>query len=173
MHTKGKPDDAGPALRALVKSIDPSLPVSRVRSVETLVASSVSTRRFTMTLLATFAGFAAVLALAGVAGVLMYSMSRRRGEMGLRLALGAQRNQLLTLAMRVGLMPVVIGLIAGIGVAAWMSGLMTSLLYGIKPSDPLTYVGVAAALMAAAALACYLPARTVMRVDPASVMRID
>jgi predicted permease len=173
MHTRGRPDDAGPALRAAVKSIDATLPVSRVRSVETLVASSVSTRRFTMTLLATFAGFAALLALAGVAGVLMYSMSRRRGEMGLRLALGAQRNQLLALAMRVGLTPVVIGLVAGIGVAAWISGLMTSLLYGIKASDPLTYAGVAGVLLTAAALACYLPARMVTRVDPASVMRID
>jgi predicted permease len=173
MHTRGKPDVAAPALRAAVRSIDASLPVSRVRSVETLVASSVSTRRFTMTLLATFAGFAALLALAGVAGVLMYSMSRRRGEMGLRLALGAQHNQLLALAMRVGLLPVVIGLVAGIGIAAWISGVMASLLYGVKPSDPLTYVGVGAILMAAAALACYLPARLVTRVDPASVMRID
>jgi putative ABC transport system permease protein len=173
MHTRGKPDDAGPALRAVVKSIDASLPVSRIRSVEALVTSSVATRRFTMALLATFAGFAALLALAGVAGVLAYSMSRRRSEMGLRLALGARHGQLLALAMRVGLVPVAIGLAAGIGIALWLSRLLTGLLYGVQSWDPLTYAGVAAALLAAAALACYLPARMVVDVDPASVMRID
>jgi putative ABC transport system permease protein len=173
MHTSGHADDAGPGLRAVVKAVDPLLPVSRVRSIETLVAASVSTRRFTMKLLGIFAAIAALLALAGVAGVLAYTMSHRRNEMGLRLALGARHSQLLMLAMRVGLMPVVIGLVAGIGFALWLSRLLTSLLYGVQASDPLTYVVVAAVLMAAAALACYLPARMVTRVDPASVMRID
>lgn len=173
MHTKGNADDAGPALRAVVKAVDPMLPISRVRSVETLVAASVATRRFTMKLLGIFAAIAALLALAGVAGVLAYTMSHRRNEMGLRLALGARHSQLVALAMRVGLAPVAVGLVAGIGVALWLSRLLTSLLYGIQASDPLTYVGVTAALMTAAALACYLPARMVMHVDPASVMRID
>jgi ABC-type antimicrobial peptide transport system permease subunit len=162
-----------PQLRAVVKAVDPNLPVSRVRSIETLVAASVATRRFTMKLLGIFAGIAALLALAGVSGVLAYTMSHRRNEMGLRLALGARQTQLLALAMRVGLTPVVIGLVAGVGFALWLSGLMTSLLYGIQPSDPLTYAGVVAALLSAAALACYVPARMVMNVDPASVMRID
>jgi predicted permease len=173
MHTRGSVDGVAPQLRAVVKAVDPNLPVSRVRSIETLVAASVATRRFTMKLLGIFAGIAALLALAGVAGVLAYTMSHRRNEMGLRLALGARHAQLLTLAMRVGLTPVVIGLVAGIGIALWLSRLLTSLLYGVQPSDPLTYAGVVAALMTAAALACYLPARMVMRVDPASVMRID
>jgi putative ABC transport system permease protein len=173
MHTNGNLDAAGTELRSVVKAIDPMLPVSRVRSIETLVASSVSTRRFTMKLLGIFAGIAALLALAGVAGVLAYTMSHRKNEMGLRLALGARHGQLLTLAMRVGLAPVVFGLIAGLGIALWLSQLLTSLLYGVEASDPLTYAGVAAALLAAAAMACYLPARLVMNVDPASVMRID
>ena len=173
MHTSGRADDAGPGLRAVVKAVDPNLPVSRVRSIETLVAASVATRRFTMKLLGIFAGIAALLALAGVAGVLAYTMSHRRNEMGLRLALGARHAQLLSLAMRVGLMPVLTGLVVGIAFALWLSRLLTSLLYGIQASDPLTYAGVAVALLAAAAAACYLPARMVMRVDPASVMRID
>lgn len=173
MHTRGNPDDAAPALRAVVKSIDSSLPVSRVRSVEALVESSVATRKFTMALLATFAGIAALLALAGVAGVLAYAMSRRTNEMGLRLALGARHSQLIALAMRVGLAPVTLGLIVGLGVALWLSRLMTSLLYGVTAYDPATYTIVGAALLAAAAIACYLPARTVLGVDPASAMRND
>jgi putative ABC transport system permease protein len=100
-------------------------------------------------------------------------MSRRSSEMGLRLALGARHAQLIALAMRVGLAPVAIGLITGLGLALWLARLMTSLLYGVTAYDPLTYVAVGAALLAAAAIACYLPARTVLRVDPALAMRID
>lgn len=173
MHTRGRAEDAGPAVRALVKSIDGSLPVSRVRSVEALVNRSVATRRFTMQLLAIFAAVAAILALCGVAGVLAYSMSQRRKEMGLRLALGAHASQLIGLAMRMGLWPVVIGLIVGAGAALWLSRLLTSLLFDITPYDPATYAAVGTSLFVAAALACYLPARTVLRVDPAEAMRED
>jgi putative ABC transport system permease protein len=173
MHTRGTADAAGPAVRALVKSVDGSLPVSRVRSVETLVNASVATRRFTMQLLAIFAALAAILALGGVAGVLAYAMSQRRKEMGLRLALGAHYGQLIALAMRIGLWPVLIGLAFGVGAALWLSRLLTSLLFNVTPYDPLTYAGVAGALLAAAAVACYLPARTVLHVDPASAMRTE
>ena len=165
--------DATPSLRAVVNAIDPTLPVSDVRSLEDVVASSVATRRFTMFLLATFAGLALLLALAGVAGVLAYSMARRTGELGVRLALGARPFGLVGLAMRRGLTPVLIGIVVGVGASYWLSKLMANLLFGVTARDPLTYVVAVAALIIAAAIACYLPARKALRVDPAQALRSE
>jgi ABC-type antimicrobial peptide transport system permease subunit len=126
-----------------------------------------------MFLLATFAGFALLLALAGVAGVLAYAMARRTGEMGIRLALGARHSGLVALAMRQGLTPVAIGLAAGLGAAYWSSQVMASLLFGVTARDPVTYAVSAAAIAGAAAVACYLPARKALRVDPAQALRAE
>jgi putative ABC transport system permease protein len=171
IQTRGTPTSAVASVRAAVNAIDPSLPISGVRSLEDVVNASVATRRFTMFLLATFAGLALLLALAGVAGVLAYSMARRTGEMGIRLALGARHAGLVALAMRQGLTPVVIGLVAGVGAAYWLSRLMESLLFGVTATDPATYIASMTALGTAAAIACYLPARKALRVDPAQALR--
>lgn len=173
IQTRGNPLDATPSLRAIVNAVDPTLPISAVRSLEDVVASSVATRRFTMFLLATFAGLALLLALAGVAGVLAYSMARRTGEMGIRLALGARHSGLVQLAMRQGLTPVAIGLVTGLGAAYWLSKLMANLLFGVTSRDPMTYAVTVAALVIAAAIACYLPARKALRVDPAQALRAE
>jgi predicted permease len=173
IQTRGNPMDATPSFRAVVNAIDPTLPISDLRSLEDVVASSVATRRFTMFLLATFAGLALLLALAGVAGVLAYSMARRTGEMGVRLALGARHSGLVGLAMRRGLTPVVIGIVLGVGASYWLSKLMANLLFGVTARDPITYVLAVAALMIAAAIACYLPARKALRVDPAQALRAE
>lgn len=173
IQTRGNPLDATPSLRAIVNAIDATLPISDVRSLEDVVASSVATRRFTMYLLATFAGLALFLALAGVAGVLAYTMARRTGEMGIRLALGARHSGLVQLAMRQGLTPVAIGLVTGLGAAYWLSTLMANLLFGVTARDPMTYAVTVTALGVAAVLACYLPARKVLRVDPVQALRAD
>jgi predicted permease len=173
IQTRGNPMDVTSSLRAVVNAIDPTLPISDVRSLEDVVASSVATRRFTMFLLATFAGLALLLALAGVAGVLAYSMARRTGEMGVRLALGARPSGLVGLAMRQGLTPVVIGIVIGVGSSYWLSRLMANLLFGVTTRDPITYVIAVAALVFAAAIACYLPARKALRVDPAQALRAE
>ncbi|HUR20239.1 MAG TPA: FtsX-like permease family protein, partial [Vicinamibacterales bacterium] len=173
IQTRGNPTDATPSLRAVVNAIDPTLPISDVRSLEDVVSSSVATRRFTMFLLATFAGLALLLALAGVGGVLAYSMARRTGEMGIRLALGARHSGLVGLAMRQGLTPVVIGIVIGVGSSYWLSRLMANLLFGVTARDPITYVVSVAALVIAAAIACYLPARKALRVDPAQALRSE
>jgi predicted permease len=171
IETRGNPDAVKPALLAAVREIDPLLPVSRVRSIEELVSQSVATRRFTMLLIATFAAVAFLLALAGVAGVLLYTMAKRTAEMGLRLALGAEPRALMRRSLAQGLRPVVIGLITGTGIAYWLSALTTSLLYGVTSTDPATYTAVAGGLLAAATLACYGPARRALRIDPAIALR--
>ena len=173
IHTRGNPDDMVPAVRTVVSSLDPTLPVSGARSLEQTVSLSVATRRFTMLLLVTFAGLAVVLALAGVYGVLAYSVARRTSEIGVRLALGAQHGRVLKRVLLQGLRPVVIGAVIGLALALWLSRLMTSLLFGIQPTDVMTYVTVSAALLATAIVACYLPARKVLRVDPVVALRTD
>jgi predicted permease len=171
IEAKGDPQAVVPGLRAAVREIDPLLPVSRIRSVAELVRRWVATRRFTMLLIATFATLASVLALAGVAGVLLYMMAKRTAEMGLRLALGAEPGALMRRALGQGLRPVLIGLVAGTAAAFWLSGLTTSLLYGVTPADPLTYAAAVGGLLAAATLACYGPARRALRIDPAVALR--
>ena len=173
IQTRGEPMAAAGSLRAAVGAIDPSLPISAIRSLDELVARSVATRRFTMFLLVTFAGLALLLALAGVAGVLAFSMARRTGEMGIRLALGARHSELVRLAMRQGLTPVAIGLVVGVGGAYWLSKLLANLLFGVTARDPLTFTVTVGALVVAAALACYLPARKAMSVDPSQALRME
>ena len=141
MQTKGKPEDAVPAVRTAVSSIDPGLPISSIRTLEELITTSVATRRFTMTLLVTFAGLALVLALAGVYGVLAYSITRRTQEIGVRLALGAEHGRVLRSTILRGLRPVLIGVAIGLGLAFWLSRFMTTLLFNVTATDATTYVG--------------------------------
>jgi putative ABC transport system permease protein len=173
LHTKGRPQDVIPALRTVVASVDSSLPVSNIRSFDEIVTASMATRRMTMWLLATFAGFALVLALAGVYGVLAYSVTRRTSEIGVRLALGAQHSTLLKSVVAHGLRPVIVGAAIGLGVAVGVSRLMSGMLFEIRPYDPITYGAVALAVLIIATLACYLPARRVLRVDPAIALRVE
>jgi predicted permease len=173
MHTLGRPEDTVPALRSAIAGVDRRLPVSNVRSFDDVVAASVATRRFTMLLLAGFAGLALVLALAGVYGVLVYSVARRTNEIGIRLALGAAHGSVLRLVVAQGLRPVFVGLAVGLGASIWLSRLMTSLLFGVTASDPLTYGVASAAVMLTAMLACYLPARMVLHVNPVVALRND
>ncbi|HYN10435.1 MAG TPA: ABC transporter permease [Vicinamibacterales bacterium] len=173
MQTKGQPEDAVPAVRTAVSSIDPGLPISSIRTLDDVVTTSVATRRFTMTLLVTFAGLALFLALAGVYGVLSYSIARRTQEIGVRLALGAEHGRVLRSTILRGLRPVLVGIAIGLGLSFWLSGFMTSLLFGVTASDAGTYVAVTLALVVTAVLSCYIPARQVLRVDPVIALRAE
>ena len=172
-QTKGKPEDAVPAVRTAVASVDPGLPISSIRTLEELVTTSVATRRFTMTLLVTFAGLALVLALAGVYGVLAYSITRRTQEIGVRLALGAEHGRVLRSTILRGLRPVLIGMLIGLGLSFWLSRFMTTLLFGVTTNDASTYVAVTLALLVTAVFSCYIPARQVLRVDPTVALRAE
>lgn len=173
VHTHANPEHAIAAIRTVVAGVDRDLPISNIVTLEELVSSSVATRRMTMMLLAAFAGLAFVLALAGVYGVLSYSVNRRTGELGVRLALGADHPRLLQLVLAQGMRPVFVGAAVGVAATFWLSQLMAALLFGVTSRDAPTYAGVAVVVIAIALMACYLPARRVLRVDPAVALRVE
>ena len=171
VHTTAAATAIVPIVRSMLAELSPSSPISNVRTVDQVVGESVAARRFTMLLLAALAGVALLLALAGVYGVLSYSVSRRKTEIGMRMALGASRSSVLRLVVSQGMRPVIVGLIVGVLGALGLSRYMASLLFGVTRLDAPTYAGVAALLTVAAVLACYLPARDAMKVDVLTALR--
>lgn len=156
-----------------VWAIDKDQPVTRVETLEEVVSASVAQRRFQAKLLLLFASVALALAVVGVYGVISYAVAQRTPEIGLRLALGAQRHDILSLTMARALGPIVAGLAAGLAGALAASRLLTSLLFAVKPSDPATFALVAALLGAVALGACLIPARRATRVDPMVALRYE
>ena len=160
-------------IREQVRRIDPALPVADVRSMESVVDASMATPRLTASLLSIFAGLALLLAAVGVAGVLAYLMSRRRREIGIRMALGATRGNVVALVIRRGMAWAVAGIGAGLFVAFFLTRLMAGLLYGVAPRDPGTFAAVTGILFAVAILASAIPAIRAARVDPLDALRSD
>jgi putative ABC transport system permease protein len=173
IHTAGNPTALTPALRSILKEIDPNLPLSDVQTLDEIVSRSLAPRRFNMFLLAIFAAIALLLALVGIYGVLAYSVGQRTAEIGLRVALGATQARVLALVLGQGMRPILLGAAIGVLGAAALSQLISSLLFGIKPLDPLTYGLAALLVIVAALLSCYVPARRALRVDPVSALRQD
>ena len=162
-----------PAVRSIIAKLDPNLPIADVRTFEEVVETSIAPQRFNAILLAVFSGLALLLATTGIYGVLSYSMSRRTSEIGLRVALGASMGSILRMTIGQGMQPALVGIaLGGVG-AAWLSQYFTSLLFGVKPFDVLTYAAVAALLLATALVACYLPGRRAMTIDPSVALRIE
>jgi putative ABC transport system permease protein len=158
-------------VRQQVQAIDPQLPVFHAQTLASVVSSSLSVRRFSMEIVAFFAAAALLLAGLGIYGTISYVVNEQKSEIAVRLALGAQRGNILAMVLRRGLGLAVVG--AGLGVAGALvvSHLMTGLLYGISPSDPLTFIGITFVLVMVALAACYIPARRAMRVDPMVALR--
>jgi putative ABC transport system permease protein len=160
-------------VREQVQSVDPTLPVSGAQTLSETVSASLSERRFSMEIVALFALTALLLAALGIYGVISYMVSERTHEIGIRIALGAERTSILRLVLRQGLGLAIAGAAVGLVGAVVVSHLMAGLLYGVKPTDPLTFGGVALLLLAVALLACYIPARRAMRVDPLVALRYE
>ena len=160
-----------PALKGPLGQLDREVALTKVRPVASLVSASVAAPRFRMLLLGLFAAIALVLAAVGLYGVMAFSVTQRKTEMGLRIALGADAGAVLRLVLIQGLIPVAAGIACGLGGALGLTRLMSGLLYDVKPFDPLTFGAVAAILAAVAVIACYLPARRAMAVDPMIAMR--
>jgi len=161
------------AARAAVKAFDPNQIIWRTQTLEQLLGTSVAPRRFNMLLLGIFAGVALVLAAVGLYGVMSYSVSWRTQEIGIRMALGAKRADVLRLVVRQGMTMTFIGLALGLVGAFSMSRVLVSLLHGVSPTDPLTFTVVSIVLLAVALLACLIPARRATRVDPIIALRSE
>jgi putative ABC transport system permease protein len=134
--------------------------------MDDLVRSSVAARRFTMILMVVFAALAVVLAGVGIYGVISYSVSQRTHEIGIRMALGAQKGDVVLWVVRQGMALVLLGVAGGVLAAAFATRLLARLLYGVKPTDPATFITVSLILAAVAFLACYIPARRASQVNP-------
>ncbi|HSG82382.1 MAG TPA: FtsX-like permease family protein, partial [Gemmatimonadota bacterium] len=171
VHAVGDPTVVVGTARSILAEIDPTLPISNVETLDEVVGESVAGRRFYMLLLATFASVAIVLALAGIYGVQSYSVTRRSSEIGVRVAMGATNGQILKQIVGRGMQPAALGIVFGLVAAFALSRLLSSLLFGIASSDPLTYAGVAVLLAAAALIACYVPALRALRIDPVVALR--
>jgi putative ABC transport system permease protein len=171
VRTTGSPAASIGVVRDAIHRIDPALPLSEGQAMESVVAFALAARWFNMLLLGLLAAIALVLAGVGIYGVIAYGVVRRRREIGVRVALGAQRRDVLTLVIGRGLRLTGIGIAAGVAASLLLTRLLASLLYSVHPHDPLTLTGVAALLVAVALLASYLPARRALRVDPTVTLR--
>lgn len=156
----------GAAAAEVVKAVDPELPVYDVRSGESIFDAALTTTRFYLTLLLSFAVLALVLASLGVYGVVSYGVQQRSREIGIRIALGASLRSVQRMVLGEGLRLAAFGVIIGVAGAIMLTGLLRSVLYGVQSTDPLTYVGVVSILTAAAIGACLIPARRAARIDP-------
>jgi ABC-type antimicrobial peptide transport system permease subunit len=158
---------------AAVRALDPDLPVYNVRTMQSRVDESFARRRLVTWLLTTFAGLALALAAIGVYGVMSYLVGQGSRDIGVRVALGASRRQIVAMVMRQGLLIVGVGLAIGIGGALAFSGVVRTLLFGVVATDPLTYASVSTVLIAMALLGIYLPARRAATVDPVTALRSE
>ncbi|HKS96176.1 MAG TPA: FtsX-like permease family protein, partial [Terriglobia bacterium] len=161
------------AVRSSVEAVDSDQPVYAVRTMGQYLTESVASRRTTMLLLGAFAGLALILAAVGIYGVMAYAVAERTHELGVRMALGAGRGDVLKLVVRSGLRLALAGVAVGLVAAAGLTRLLSSLLFGVRPTDPVTLGAVALLLTAVALLASYIPARRATRVDPTVALRYE
>jgi putative ABC transport system permease protein len=169
--TTDDPSSLIPTARQIVRSMDPALPVSGVQTLEEVVARSVGRQRLISAMAAVFAALAGVLAMVGVFGVMTYNVRRQRRELGIRLALGAERSDVRGLIMRRGLKLALIGCAIGALGSYLLTGTLQTMLYDVAPNDPMVFAGTIGAVLTAALLASWLPARSAGRTDPMVVLR--
>ena len=173
VRTAGEASGVVNAITGIVRQMDPDLVVANVRTMEEVVSDSVAERRLTMMLLAVFAGAALLLAAVGIYGVIAYSVTQRTQEIGIRMALGAQRGDVLRMIVGQAMALTAAGIVSGAFGAILLTRVMTGLLFNVKPGDPLTFFAVAVVLALVAASASYIPGRRATRVDPVIALRAE
>ena len=172
-RTSSSPISLAGAIKSVVQAIDKDLPVARIQTMEQVLSNSVSQPRFTMLLLAVFAVLALALAAVGVYGVVSFSVAQRTHEFGIRMALGADARDVMKLVIREGLIIVSIGVTIGLALAFIATRLIASFLYGVSPSDPLTFLAISLLLVGVALGACFVPGRRATKVDPMEALRYE
>jgi ABC-type antimicrobial peptide transport system permease subunit len=160
-------------VRQAVWSVDPDLPLSAVRTLDYYYRNSMARVSFMLVMLSLAGGMALLLGAIGLYGVIRYSVSQRTHEIGIRMALGGQGEDILRLILGHGTKLTLIGVAIGVAAAFGLSRFLSSLLYGVKPTDPLTFLGVTIMLVLVTLLACYIPARRAMRVDPMVALKYE
>jgi putative ABC transport system permease protein len=173
VRTDGDPLALAGSVRETIKSIDPDLPIAQMQTMEARVDRSLARRRFSMTLLTLFAVAALALAAIGIYGVMAFLVSQGTREMGIRMALGATPRGILSLVLGHGLLVIAVGVAAGLAGAFALTRLMSSLLFGVQPRDPVTFLVIALGLGAVALLACYIPARRAARINAITALRAE
>jgi putative ABC transport system permease protein len=171
MRTRVEPMSLATALRNAVWGVDKDQPVSNIDTMEHIVAGAVARQRFSTMLLGIFATLALMLAAVGIYGVMSYSVAQRTHEIGIRMALGARRSDVLKMTVKQGLKLVVIGVAIGLVAAFVLTRVMASLLFGVSATDPVTFVSIPLVLMVVAMLASYIPALRATKVDPMVALR--
>jgi len=173
VSTEVEPLSLAPTVRKAVWDIDKDQPVSDISTMEQVLSESIARQRFSMLLLGIFAAVALVLAAVGIYGVMSYSVTQRTREIGIRMALGARRSDVLKLTVGGGLKLVLIGVVIGLGVAFVLTRVMASLLFEVSATDPVTFIVISLVLIGVAALASYIPARRATKVDPMVALRYE
>jgi hypothetical protein len=173
VRSAADPAALAPELRDAVAGLDRTLPVIGLRPMERVIAESVDTRRFAMTILGAFAMLALTLGGIGIYGVLAYAVARRTRELGIRVALGAGRRQLTAIVLAQGLRIVAVGIVVGLAGAVLATRVIRGLLFRVSATDPATYAAIAAVVCAIALVACLVPLWRALRVDPVRALRAD
>ena len=173
IRTDGEPSAIAPAVQRQIRLLDPNQPISDVRTMDQVMSEWVSRSRFNTLLLGLFAGLATLLSAVGIFGVMNYSVALRTRELGLRLAIGAQPRQVLLLVLRQGLLLTIFGVVLGLAAAFALTRLLSGLLFGVDAVDVSTFTTISFLLVIVSLLACYLPARRAMRIDPLQALRYE
>jgi putative ABC transport system permease protein len=173
LKTESSPLSLVKSLREQVRAVDPNLPLFGERTMQDVVSDSLAQRRFAMQVVGLFGVLALLLASIGIYGVMAYSVSQRTREIGIRVALGASRGVILRWVLGQGMVLILAGVSTGLIGAFALTRLLRTLLFGVAPTDPITYVGVAVLLALVALLACYIPARRATKVDPLVALRYE
>jgi putative ABC transport system permease protein len=173
LRTTGDPLALSRSAREAVWSLDSDLPIPKMETMEQILSESVAQRRLNMLLLSVFAAVALILAAVGIFGVMSYAVTQRTNEIGIRMALGAQTRDVLRLIVGQGMMLALAGVVIGLIATFALTRLMSSLLFGVRPTDPVTFAAIAVLLAGVALVTCWIPAWRATKVDPMIALRCE